>query len=187
MSQQPVIETERLILRGMLPEDADAFFEMDSNPEVHKYLGNKPVTNKQHIRDVIGMIHKQYDENGIARWTVLEKASGQYIGWCGLKFFTESANGHNNFYEVGYRLDPRYWGKGYATEAARAALRYGFEIMRLNTIYAITDAGNHASRNVLTKAGLTYIEDFIYEGGLFEGTHCTWFKITQDEWSSKHQ
>lgn len=65
------IETERLILRDILPTDEEAFFEMDSNPEVHKYLGNKPTTNILQTREMIENINQQYIDNGIGRWAVI--------------------------------------------------------------------------------------------------------------------
>lgn len=105
------IETERLILRELRPSDEESWFEMDSNDEVHRYLGNKPVTSIEQIRAASQSIRQQYEENGIGRWAVIEKSSGNFIGWSGLKLIKEYENKHINFYDVGYRLHPKYWGK----------------------------------------------------------------------------
>ncbi len=180
--QQPTIHTEHLILREMLAEDEDAMFELDANPEVMKYLGGRVNTDRQKIRDIIAYVRQQYVDNGIGRWTVVEKASGNVIGWSGLKLMRETLNGHTDFYDVGYRLLPQYWGKGYATESTLAALRHGFEEMSIAEIIGITNVGNMASRRVLTKAGLRHVEDFTYEGGPFDGTRCTWFSILKSEY-----
>ncbi|MDV7390491.1 GNAT family N-acetyltransferase, partial [Arthrospira platensis SPKY1] len=78
-------ETERLILREIMPSDIDGMFKLDSDPEVHKYLGNKPVTDRKQIINVINFIRKQYIDNGIGRWAIVDKKTNDFIGWTGLK------------------------------------------------------------------------------------------------------
>ena len=175
------IETPRLVLRDMLPEDVDAMFELDSDPEVVRYIGIKPVTNKEEVAAMIEFVRRQYEENGIGRWVAVEKAGGQVIGWSGLKFITKPENNQNHFYDVGYRLLRKHWGKGYATESAKAALQYGFEVMKLNEIIGTVHAENVASQNVLKKCGLKYIEDFMHDD-----FKCHWMKITKQEWEKVH-
>ncbi len=159
-----------------MPSDAEGLFELDSDPEVHRYLGNKPVTSIQQCKDVIEFVRAQYKTNGIGRWAVEEKSSGNFIGWAGLKYFVEEVNQHVNFYDVGYRLMKKHWGKGYATEAAIATIVYGFNVLKAKEIHAMIDSDNEASRRVLEKAGLKHIEPF-----LFEGDPSDWFKITKEE------
>ena len=77
------IETERLLLRELLPTDDAGMFELDSNPEVHIYLGNKPVKSIEESREAIANIRQQYLENGIGRWAVILKETGEFIGWFG--------------------------------------------------------------------------------------------------------
>jgi len=74
------IETERLLLREIIPEDAKAFFEMDRNHEVVKYVGIKPLTEIGQSIEMIKSIRKQYEENGIGRWAVIRKDTGQFAG-----------------------------------------------------------------------------------------------------------
>lgn len=178
------IETERLILRDILPTDEEAFFEMDSKPEVHKYLGNKPATNILQIREMIENISQQYIDNGIGRWAVIEKKSGKFIGWSGLKLIKEYENNHINFYDVGYRLNINYWGKGYATESAKAALAYGFNELKLSDIYGIANVDNKASRHALEKCGLKFIEKFDFT---IWNVQCDWLKITKEEWLQQNK
>lgn len=168
------IQTSRLILREIEYEDEDALFELDSDPEVHRYVGNNPVQSKEQIRMVIGFIRQQYVDNGIGRWAVVDKNTNELLGWAGLKLFTEAVNKHTNFYELGYRFIKKHWGKGYATEAAKAWVDYGFTTLKQNEIFAMTDVNNLASKNVLKKTGFTLVETFD-----FNGEPTDWFKISK--------
>ncbi len=174
-------ETERLILREMTQEDAESFFEMDSKPEVHRYLGNKPVESLQQTRDVIEFVRQQYLDNGIGRWTLIEKASGDYVGWGGLKLIREETKNIVNYLDVGYRLTPKHWNKGYATESAIASVKYGFEKLKHSMIYATAHKENKASRHALEKTGLMCTDDHEWEG-----IPCDWFEISFESWKEKH-
>jgi RimJ/RimL family protein N-acetyltransferase len=174
-------ETERLILREIIPEDVNNMFELDSDPEVHKYLGNKPFQNITQSVEIIDYIRKQYVENGIGRWAIIEKNTNDFIGWTGLKFVTERINDHINFYDIGYRLIRRYWGKGYAKESALASLNYGFHNMNLETIYAAANIKNIASNKILSDVGFKFIETFPYEL-----TTQNFYKLDKIDWESKN-
>jgi [ribosomal protein S5]-alanine N-acetyltransferase len=173
-------ETERLLLRELLPADEEAFFAMDSDPEVHRYLGNKPLKSIEEARTVIQFVREQYVAYGIGRWAAIEKATGNFIGWSGLKFVTELENNHRNYYDIGYRLDKRYWGKGYATESAKAALEYAFVHMNVKEIIGSAHVDHIKSRKALEKCGLTFIEKFEWRG-----IPCDWLKITKEEWEEQ--
>ena len=82
-------ETERLILREILPTDVEGMYQLDADPEVHKYLGNKPVTNREQTVEVINFIRQQYIDNGIGRWIIIDKKSNEFLGWTGLKLVTD--------------------------------------------------------------------------------------------------
>jgi len=174
------VETERLILREFLMSDAEDFFEMDAAPEVHRYLGNNPSTSIEQARSVIDNIRQQYIDNGIGRWAAVEKSSGKFIGWSGLKFITDIENNQTHFYDVGYRLHPNFWGKGYATESAKAALEYGFSTLQLKEIIGMCHEENTASRKALEKCGLKFVEKFKYNDHT-----CNWLKITKQEWENR--
>ncbi len=166
------VETERLILREIVHDDIDGLFELDSNPKVHKYLGNKPVQDKEKLIEVINFIRNQYIENGIGRWAIIEKSTNSFLGWTGLKFVKENINNHSNYYDLGYRLIEKYWGKGFATESAIASLKYGFENLGLNEIYASAHIDNITSNKILLKIGFEWIETFEYDGS----TH-NWYEF----------
>jgi len=165
-------ETERLVLRELLPTDAAGIFELDSDSEVQRYVGNSPLKTIDQAHEIIALIRKQYVENGIGRWAIIDKNTNNFLGWTGLKFYRTPINDHQNFYELGYRLIRKYWGMGYATESVVASLNYGFQQMKLTEIFAMAHKDNLASHHVLTKAGLRHTMDFMHEGQLEK-----WFEI----------
>lgn len=175
-------ETERLILRELEYMDENDLFVMDSDPEVHLYIENNPVKSIDEVTKVIEMLKKQYQENGIARWAVVDKSTNECVGWSGLKYFNQTLNNHNNFYELGYRFKKKHWGKGFATESSTAILDYGFKNLNTDTIYAITDPKNENSKKVLTKLGFDFKETFDYEGDPTD-----WFELKKVTWEDKNQ
>lgn len=174
------IETERLLLREFRFTDVKAMFKLDSNPIVHTYLGKKPQTDISESEKKVSDVITQYGERGIGRWVAIEKSSNEIIGWSGLKLNTEETmNGHTNFIDIGYRLMPEFWGKGYATESAIAALEYGFKTMHLPIIYGITEIENQASHKVLLKIGLQLVKTFYHNE-----THpeLRWYELKQEDY-----
>ena len=159
-----IIETERFYIRPLNAGDAGGIFELDSNPNVHKYLGNNPIKTLAEAENVIELITQQYKDLGIGRWAIIEKSTGNFVGWTGFKYIVEPINNHVNYYDLGYRLIEGYWGKGIATETAKACLKYGFEILNFDEVYGICDVENNGSKNVLQKCGLQLIETFDYDG-----------------------
>lgn len=176
------IETERLILRDLQTNDRAAMYRLDSDPKVHRFLGNQPISSMEEVDEVIEKIQWQYAQFGIGRWAAIEKKSGEFIGWTGLKFITEEENNRSHFYDVGYRLLPNFWGQGFATESAKAALQYGFQTMNLEEIIGTCHEENLASRRALEKCGLTFVEKFIYKNQL----PCDWLCISRSEWMKRN-
>lgn len=167
-----MLETERLILRPIKMDDAEALFEMDSNPKVHLYLGNEPLTDIEDCYGYIKSIKSQYIQNGIGRFVIVLKESTEVIGWAGLKFITEEENGHNNFHDIGYRLQEKHWRKGYALEAATAWLEYGFNEMKIPAIYASAHADNVGSNAILQKIGLHQKNKYLHYD-----IPCYWYEL----------
>ncbi len=157
------IETERLLLRELLATDAVAMFEMDSNPEVHRYLGNAPVQSIEEIEKVIQFVRGQYKTNGIGRWAVINKENNEFIGWAGFKYLTEAQNNVQFVYDLGYRFSQKQWGRGYATEASIALMNYAKKEMQLDKVYASAHFENAASNRILQKLGFIKTGDFLYE------------------------
>jgi len=158
------LETERLVLREFLQSDDIGMFELESDPEVHRFVGKKPVKHIDESRVYIESLKKQYEVNGIGRWAVILKDTNEFIGWSGIKLIAESINNHQNFYEIGYRFIQKHWGKGYATEAGLAFVDLAFNEMKVEYLYAYADSGNSGSRNILEKLGMLYVNSFEYDG-----------------------
>ena len=170
------IETKRLVLREIDYQDAQGMFELDSDPDVHRYLGNNPIKRKGEAVSTIDYIRNQYKQDGIGRWAVIEKATNEFIGWAGLKYEKEVRK-EMNYYDLGYRLKRKFWGKGFATEAAIESLSYGFVTLGLHEIYAGAHVNNIASNKILRKVGFHHLETFQYDGSPHH-----WYKITNTDW-----
>lgn len=179
MSKKFQLETKNLILRHMTHDDLDDMFELDSDPLVHKYLGNNPLTSKKQSEAYIQSNIDQRKERGIARWVTIEKATGDFIGWSGLRLNSDlTFNNTTNFYDVGYRFIPRYWGKGYATEASFLALDYFFNSLKKDLLCGIAEVDNIASNRVLTKIGLQFKEEFI-----LDNTKENWYELKREDYA----
>jgi RimJ/RimL family protein N-acetyltransferase len=161
------LESERLLYRPFELSDAQALFEMDSNPNVHKYLWQKPTLDINESIQIIEMLHKQYKENGIGRFATILKETGEFIGWTGIKFVNDHVeNGNTNFYDYGYRLNEKFWNQGFATETTRTWLYYGFNEMKITEMNAYTHSKNGASNHILSKSGFQFIEDYPDKDGI---------------------
>ncbi|TYO92239.1 RimJ/RimL family protein N-acetyltransferase [Elizabethkingia miricola] len=171
------LETNRLIMRPFEETDAEGLFLLDSNPEVMKYVGGIVSTEVEQSRQMIEFIQNQYKENGVGRLAVIEKSSNILIGWSGLKYLTKEINGMKNVYELGYRFLPEYWGKGYATETAIAALNYAFNEIKTDVVYAMAVTENAGSNRVLRKLDFEELGTFLDDGDL-----CYWYKLEKENY-----
>lgn len=175
-----IITTDRLLLRELNYDDIDGLFALDSDPMVHEYLGNKPLTNKQQCVDVIDMVRQQYVQNGIGRWAIIDKTNGTFLGWCGLKHVQEPFDGKSTYYDLGYRLLRKFWGQGYAKEAAAASLNYGFDVIKISEIFAMAHTENIKSNRILNSLGFDLCGTTIYDASLHN-----WYRITHDQFIHK--
>ena len=180
-----IIETNRLLLRPLELSDAEAMFAMDNNPKVHKYLWQNPTQTIEETIKIIGHVQSQYQRKNIGRFATILKETGEFLGWTGIKFVDDHVeNGNTNFYDYGYRLDEKFWNKGYATEASIAWLDYFFNKMTTSTpeasgqcdkLNAYTHAENAASNHILQKIGMNFMEDYPDESGAI----WKWWQISR--------
>jgi [ribosomal protein S5]-alanine N-acetyltransferase len=165
------IETERLTLRPLVADDAEAYAAMRFHPEVAKWLPPAEGDPVEAARTSIARFAAALHQRRHAPWGVF--LEGRLIGHCGLNFVPEFEQT-----EVLWALHPDAWGRGYATEVARAALAYGFDSLDLKLIFAITLADNHASQAVMKRLGLVYRRRVDYKGF----RDIVWFDIDRPMW-----
>lgn len=164
------LETERCILRPFKKSDVKDLFEMESDPLIHKYLGNNPLSHIDQASNYIDSILEQYKQFGLGRLAVIEKSTSDFLGWSGLKF--EEKVRSYAYYDIGYRFKVSAWGKGIATETAIVAVNHGFDHLHLNKICGAADVDNIGSNRILTKLGMHFTEQFNFEGILHN-----WYEI----------
>ena len=147
----------RLRFRRLSGADVDALVELDSDPEVMRFLTGGVATPLATVRDEqLPRLLAQYERHpGLGRWVAHDRESGEFLGWFALD---PSADGTEA--ELGYRLRRSAWGRGLATEGSRALVRHAFDTVGVRRVWAETMAVNERSRRVMEKAGLRYVRTF---------------------------
>jgi len=146
------IRTERLLLRRWLPADVEPFSAMNSDPRVSEYLPT-PLSRPE-SESFIARIRGHFEKQGFGLWAVEIPGVAPFAGFVGLS--TPRFEAHfTPAIEIGWRLAAEHWGRGYATEGARAVLAFGFDELRLEQIVSITVPANARSRRVMEKIGMT--------------------------------
>ncbi|MEP6924727.1 MAG: GNAT family N-acetyltransferase [Pyrinomonadaceae bacterium] len=169
----PELETSRLVLRTYLPEDIDALLEIWRDPDLTKYFPPDFRERDQNERHkYVAHVTNLWQSRGFSQWGIVSKDEGKLIGYCGLQPL-----GNTQDVELYYGLTRRVWRQGLATEAARAAVRYGFEEVNLPRITALTFPQNIASQKVLEKLGFEH-------GGaqIFYQKEVFYFEISRQEY-----
>lgn len=156
---QIFLETERLVLRRVTMADVDLLVELDSDPEVMRYLTGGSATPREVIEhDYVPHWLRYYDQyKGFGFWVAIEKATGRFLGWF---HFRPPAGAAADVVELGYRLRRAAWGQGYATEGSRALITRGFTELGVRRVVASTYQDNLASRRVMEKVGLRLVRTF---------------------------
>lgn len=165
----PVIETERLTLREITRDDAEAFFALRTHPDVTKYADRFPPNSMEEIHAFLDKIFEAITANESIAWAISLKGSAEFIG---------TVNFHRTYREhyraeMGYQLFSDYWRKGIMTEAVKAAIDYGFNTMKLHSIEAQVNPNNEASIALLKKCGFeqeAYFKENFYFNGKFLDT-----------------
>jgi RimJ/RimL family protein N-acetyltransferase len=147
------IRTDRLLLRRWIDSDLEPFAVMNADPRVNEYL---PTKLSRELSDAfVARIQAHFEERGFGLWAVEVPGATAFAGFVGLA--TPRFEAHfTPCFEIGWRLGAEHWGHGYATEGARAVLAFGFEVVRLEEIVAMTVPMNARSRRVMDKIGMTY-------------------------------
>jgi RimJ/RimL family protein N-acetyltransferase len=192
------LQTDRLALRRFTEADEDNLFELNSDPEVMRFLNGGKPTPREEVRTRIIPTFLGYYERfeGFGFWAAVEIATGQFLGW--FHFRLPLKNGpdtpagwdEDGVAELGYRLRRSVWGKGYATEGSRALIDKGFADLGVRRIVAETLAGNAASRRVLEKSGLSQVATSASpgpDGAGSAGQRHVVYELTRAEWEARHR
>jgi RimJ/RimL family protein N-acetyltransferase len=182
-----ILETPRLILRQFAEADVDNLFDLNSDPEVMRYLTGGSPTPRDEIRDQIIPFHlgvyNRLDRLGT--WAAESTATGEFLGWF---HFRPGPDADITDIDLGYRLRRAAWNKGYATEGSRALIDRGFTDLGVERVFAHTMSVNAASRHVLEKCGLTLVRTIPYKGPFeIEGAEHgeVEYAITKAEWEAR--
>jgi RimJ/RimL family protein N-acetyltransferase len=184
---QSILETPQLILRQFTENDVDNLFELNSDPEVMRYLTGGRPTPRDEIRDQMIPFHLAvYDRlDRLGTWAAESTATGEFLGWF---HFRPGPDADISNIDLGYRLRRSAWNKGYATEGSRALISMGFTGLAVERVFAHTMTVNAASRRVLEKCGLTLVGTTPYEGPFeIEGGERgqVEYALTKVEWEAR--
>lgn len=159
MKQIPTLHTTRLILRPIVPEDAAPLHRIYQTKGVLQYFPNPAPPSLEKVERFVAYQQNHWEKFGYGNWGIVSENEEEIIGWAGLQFLPET-----NETEVGYLLDAPFWGRGYATEAARVSVQFGFENFDFPEIIALVHPDNAASLRVAAKCGLLVVERKSYWG-----------------------
>lgn len=163
---RPALRTNRLILRHWRESDRAEFARLNADPRVMEFYPS--VLSRAESDEAADRIERHFVERGFGLWAVELPAVAPFIGFVGLKVPRFEAH-FTPCVEIGWRLDPAHWGFGYATEGARAALAFGFDVLKLDEIVAMAVPGNHRSLAVMERLGMTRDPADDFDNPLVEG------------------
>ncbi|MEW6130118.1 MAG: GNAT family N-acetyltransferase [Acidobacteriota bacterium] len=159
MHMSRIIETHRLNLRPLSPDDVEAFYQLCIEAGVRRYLFDDEILPREQIESFLQTSTELFAAQNFGLWGVRLGDTGSLIGFCGYWFFHEPPE-----CELLYAISARHWGNGYASEAAQAVIQYGFERLNFERIQASADAPNTASVRVMQKLGMTFLKRQISNG-----------------------
>ncbi|MGW6913571.1 GNAT family N-acetyltransferase [Kitasatospora sp. NPDC054939] len=154
------LTTERLVLRRFTTADTERLVELDADPEVMRHLSGGRATPREVVeREILPLYAEYYERYGetLGWWAAEERSGGEFLGWFEFRPPDHAEPGE---VELGYRLRRAAWGRGLATEGARALIGRGFTELGVERVVAYTMAVNAGSRRVMEKAGLGYVRTF---------------------------
>jgi RimJ/RimL family protein N-acetyltransferase len=183
------LETPRLLLREFTEDDAESLFALDSDPDVMRFVGPYALDDAEAYRErILSVYRPYYDRNdGYGYRAAMEKAGGAFVGWFILRpaldyRFAAEAGFRLGEAELGYRLRKTAWGKGYATEGARALVHKAFSETDAACVVSTALIGNVASTRVMEKAGLKKVGEFRIPG--FDQSAVK-YALPKDRWKAE--
>ncbi len=172
-----LIETERLVLREITFDDKEELFQLHSDPKVQKWTGEPVVESMKEIEQAIRIRLNDYRKYGFGRLAVILKTTNEFIGWAGLTYLPEFDK-----VDLGYRFKKKYWSMGFATEASKAIIDHGFNVLNLDLIIAIALPENKASIRIMEKVGMIYDKQAPYDEMIRE---AIWYKLEKKTYNKR--
>jgi len=169
-SHFPTLDTNRLQLREMTPQDVTALLKHLGNPEVVKYIDMQPIKTIEQANEWLRWMGSYFSAHDGLRWGITLKTDGTFIGSAGIHNWNREAR----YAEIGYDIAEPYWGNGYATEVSQAIIDFGLTHMNLNRVEADIIEGNEASMRVLEKLGFQkegILRQRVYKDGQYHNVH----------------
>lgn len=167
-----ILQTERLILEELTEAHFDDLYDLLSNENVHRYFPG--TLNIFESREFLEKVRRNYREDRTSFWAVIRKEDKRFIGICGL--LKQTIEGKDEL-EVAYRINDRYWGKGYGTEAAAGCVEYAKEVLKRESVISLIREVNHPSIRVAQKNGFIYERDTLFKG--------IWHRVYRKRFGSK--
>jgi RimJ/RimL family protein N-acetyltransferase len=186
MAELIELETERLRLRQWIESDREPFARLNADPRVMEFLPS--ILDRSTSDAMLDRIQTLIIDQGWGLWAVESKQDKQFIGYVGLHIPTAELP-FSPCVEIGWRLAFEYWGKGYATEAAQAALKVGFNRLELPEIVSFTTINNHRSSAVMERLGMTRDAETFEHPSIPVGyslcEHCL-YRLSREKWDSNN-
>lgn len=182
-SRLPELYSDRLTLRRLEEMDTPDMYEYASRPDVTRYLTWKPHPDRAYTRDYLRYLADRYAAGMFYDWAIVYEPDCKMIGTCGFTAFHCTSDSA----EVGYVINPNYWGRGIASEALELVLQFGFTELKLHRIEARFMQGNEPSRHVMEKVGMTF-EGYLRDAMFVKGNYVTVgvCSILASEWEERH-
>jgi ribosomal-protein-alanine N-acetyltransferase len=171
----PILTTPRLVLRAFTAQDVEVMHRLLNEEGVLRHFPPAEPPPRDRVERMIRRLLQHWAERGYGLWAVESRATGELMGRCGLQHLPQTGE-----VEVDFILGKAFWGQGFATEAGRASLRYGFEELALEHVIGIAHVDNKASQRVLEKLGMTLVEQ-----RQFFGIECRRYAIERAAWSNE--
>jgi RimJ/RimL family protein N-acetyltransferase len=171
------IETARLRLRKLTPDDLNDLSAIRADSDVMRYIGSGKPESIEQVRTTLNNILAHWGQHGFGRWAVVYKEANRLIGWCGLRYLESTGE-----VEIGYGVAKSHWGKGLTLEAATASIKCGFDELSLDRIVALALPDNIISRRVMDRLGMKYVKVAHYYHA-----EVVYYAISRDEYRMDQQ
>lgn len=166
-----IITTNRFIIREFVTQDAEDLFKLEGDKRVNEYIpGNRLLTLNDCKRE-INIYINNYKKSNLGRWPIFLKNTNEFIGVTGFRYLQNIKKT-----EIGLKLLPKHWGKGYATEIGNALIHYGLTQLKLNEIIAMADPNNTRSVKSLENLGMTFVKN-----GYYNGNKVVYFNVLREQ------